>query len=237
MAELKVFSAISSINTLLREGRSVPLSGLVMVNKQRIEQLLNDLEDALDPDLERAEKLLARERELLERIELQRVEVETKAASEARATVDEANKTAQKTRLTAQKEAEEAVANARAQAEDEIRRANAQAQQIIANAQDHANRLIAKAQADAAQLVSEDTITVTAKKYAEEIQLAAQHECDRLNNETLGNLHRMLEHADISLATQLDSLRTLRQQLGMSYQEDAMNGYDEGGYPEDGYSE
>ena len=237
MAELKVFSAISSINALLREGRGVPLSGLVMVNKQRMEQLLDDLEDALDPDLERAEKLLARERELLERIERQRVEVETKAANEARTAVDEANKAAQKTRLTAQKEAEEAVANARAQAEEELRRAAEQAQQIIANAQDHANRLIAKAQADAAQMVAEDTITVTAKKYAEDIQNAAQTECDRLNDETLGNLHRMLEHADLSLASQLDALRTLRQQLGAVYHEDPMQGYDNGGYPDDGYSE
>ena len=237
MAELKVFSAISSINALLREGRGVPLSGLVMVNKQRMEQLLNDLEDALDPDLERAEKLLARERELLERIERQRVEVETKAASEARTTVDEANKAAQKTRLTAQKEAEEAVANARTQAEEELRRAAEQAQQIVANAQDHANRLITQAQADAAKMVSENTITTTAKKYAEDIQNAAQAECDRLNDETLGNLHRMLEHADLSLASQLDALRTLRQQLGMTFQENPMQGYDDGGYPDDGYSE
>lgn len=237
MAELKVFSAISSINAMLREGRGVPLSGLVMVNKQRMEQLLNDLEDALDPDLDRAEKLLARERELLDRIEKQRVEVETKAANEARATVDEANRTAQKTKLTAQKEADEALANARAQAEDEVRRATEQAQQIVANAQDHANRLIAKAQADAAQMVAEDTITLTAKKYAEDIQNAAQAECDRLNDETLGSLHRMLEHADISLATQLEALRTLRHQLGMSYEENPMSEYDDGGYPEDGYSE
>lgn len=237
MAELKVFSAISSINALLREGRGVPLSGLVMVNKQRMEQLLDDLENALDPDLDRAEKLLARERELLERIESQRVETETKAASEARALVDDANKTAQKTVSNAQKEAEETLQNARTSAEDTVRRAAEQAQQIVANAQDHANRLIAKAQSDAAQMVAEDTITLTAKKYAEDIQNAAQDECDRLNNETLGNLHRMLEHADISLATQLDALRTLRQQLGIAFQDDSLQGYDESGYPEDGYSE
>lgn len=237
MAELKVFSAISSINALLREGRSVPLSGLVMVNKQRMEQLLDDLENALDPDLDRAEKLLARERELLERIESQRVETETKAANEARTLVDDANKTAQKTVSAAQKEADKTLQDARAAAEEAVRQAAEQAQQIVANAQNHANRLIADAQASAAQLVSEDNITLTAKKYAEDIQNAAQDECDRLNNETLGNLHRMLEHADISLATQLDALRTLRQQLGVTFQDDSLPEYDESGYPEDGYSE
>ena len=237
MAELKVFSVISSINSMLREGRAVPLSGLVMVNKQRMEQLLDELEENLDPDLERAEKLLTRERELLQRIDEQRIEVETKAAAEARTMVDEANKAAQKTRLTAQKEAEEAVANARAQAESELQRAAEQAQQIIANAQNHANRMLADAQNSAAQMVAQDTITLTAKKYAEDIRNAAQTDCDRMNDETLGNLHRMLEHADISLATQLDALRTLRQQLGMTYSEEAMDGYDDGGYPEEGYSE
>ena len=54
MAELKVFSVISSISSMLREGRAVPLSGLVMVNKQRMEQLLDELEASLDPDLDRA---------------------------------------------------------------------------------------------------------------------------------------------------------------------------------------
>ena len=237
MAELKVFSVISSISSMLREGRAVPLSGLVMVNKQRMEQLLDELESSLDPDLDRAEKLLSRERELLQRIDDQRIEVETKAATEARTMVDEANKAAQKTRLTAQKEAEEAVANARAQAESELQRAAEQAQQIITNAQNHANRMLADAQNQAAQMVSQDTITLTAKKYAEDIRNAAQADCDRLNDETLGSLHRMLEHADISLATQLDALRTLRQQLGATYSEEDMEGYDDGGYPEEGYAE
>ena len=135
--------------------------------------------------------------------------------------------------MTATSEANAAAAQANAAAQS----ATEQAQQIIANAQDHASRLIAKAQADAAQMVADDTITQTAKKYAEDIQAAAQAECDRLNDETLGNLHRMLEHADISLASQLEALRTLRHQLGLGYEENAMPEYDEGGYPEDGYSE
>jgi len=226
MAELKVFSIISSINSMLREGRGVPLSGLVMVNKQRMEELLEELEANLDPDLDRAEKLLSRERELLQRIDDQRIETESKAASEARAMVDEANKAAQKTR-----------ADAEAEAAEKVRRAAEQANQMLVNAQNQANRMLAEAQNTAAQMVAQDTITLTAKKYAEDIRNAAQADCDRLNDETLGNLHRMLEHADISLATQLDSLRTLRQQLGMTYTEENMEGYDDAGYPEDGYSE
>jgi len=237
MAELKVFSAISSINALLREGRGVPLSGLVMVNKQRMEQLLNDLEAKMDPDLDRAEKLLAHERELLDKIEQQRVEVETKAANEARALVAEANKEAQQTTSKAKSEAEKLLADTKAYTEGEVQRAVEQAQQIVANANDHAKLVIANAQNEAARLVSEDNITTSAKKYADEIRAAAQAECDQLNDETLGNLHQMLEHADISLAAQLDALRTLRQQLGVTYQDDPVQDYEDGAYPDEEYAE
>lgn len=238
MAETKVYSAIESIVKLLQEGRSLPFSGgAVMVNKQRMEQLLNDLDAAIDPEIKRAEKLLARERELLEKIEQQRIEVETKAANEARTLVTDANLQAQKTISNAKKEADAKIAEATARAERDITNANEQAQRIMTSAQENANRIVETAKKEAARLVSEDNVTQNAQKYADEITMAARAECDRLNNETLGNLHQMLEHVDINLATQLNALRTLRQQLGMSYQEAPMETYDDAGYPDEEYEE
>ena len=237
MAELKVYSAISSMNAMLREGRAVPLSGLVMVNRQRMEQLLNDLEAAVPEELERAEKLLSREKELLDKIESQRIETESKANSEARKTIDDANQQAQKTIRDAKQEAESTVNNARAAANETVRQATEHANQVIMGAQDHANRLIAKAQTDAARMVSENNITVLAEKRAEETRRSAEIDCQHLHQETMDNLHQMLEHADRNLAMQLDALRALRQQLGDDVEQPAPASYEDMVYPDNSYTE
>ena len=58
MAEMQVFTVISEINNLMETSRKVPLSNLIMLDKQRMDRLLDRLSDSLDPDLEKAEKLL-----------------------------------------------------------------------------------------------------------------------------------------------------------------------------------
>lgn len=237
MAELKVFSAISSINTLLREGRSIPLSGLVAVNRQRIEQLLNDVEAALPEEMERAEKLLSREKELLAKIESQRVETENKANSEARKTVDDANRQAEKTIREANEAAEITISNARITADETVRHATEHANQMILGAQEHVKQLIEKAQADAQRLVAEDNITLNAKKYASDIQKAAQLKCEQMHNETMDELASMIEEAEASMSAQMESLRTLREQLGLEYTEEGVPSYDESVYPDATYSE
>jgi len=237
MAELKVYTAINSINALLREGRAVPLSGLVMVNRQRLEQLLNDVEAALPEEMERAERLLSREKELLAKIENQRIETENKANSEARKTIDDANQQAQKTIRDAKQEAETTINNARTAASETVRQATEHANQVILGAQDHANRLVAKAQSDASRMVAESNITAMAEKNAAETRRSAEIDCQRLHQETMDSLHQMLEHADRNLAIQLDALRALRQQLGAEIEDAAAPAYEDSVYPDASYSE
>ena len=76
MAEMQVFTVISEINNLMETSRKVPLSNLIMLDKQRMDRLLDRLSDSLDPDLEKAEKLLARERELLDGPERRTLQLE-----------------------------------------------------------------------------------------------------------------------------------------------------------------
>ena len=84
MAELKVFTVLSEINALMDSCKKVPLSNLIMLDRTRMEQLLDKLEGSLDPDLEKAEKLLSKERELLEGVERRTREISEKAAREAK---------------------------------------------------------------------------------------------------------------------------------------------------------
>lgn len=238
MAEMKVNELADDAVSLLRESRTMPLSGgMVLVNRQVMEELLNDLKNAIPGDIQRAENLLQRERELLDQIEAKRREVENKSQEEARKTVDEANRYAQKTVKEAKETAEATVARAHAAAEEEKRMASEKANQMMLGARDYAQRLISKAQADAARLVSEDSITKTAQKYADDIRRAAEMESQRLNHETLTALHQMMEHVDNGFTAQLSALRALRQEMGAQVTEEAPQNYEDSIYPDVSYNE
>lgn len=238
MAELKVYVVADEIENLLRESRTMPLSGgMVLVNRQAMENLINDLKNAFPENVERAERLLERERELLNKIETQRREVESKAQEDARKTMDEANRYAQKTVKEAKETAETTVANAHAAAEEEKRVASEQANQMMMGARDYAQRLLNKAQADANRMVAEDSITKAAQKYADDIRRTAELENERLNRETLSALHQMMEHVDNSLSGQLSTLRALRQEMGAQVAEEAPQTFEESIYPDVSYNE
>ncbi len=225
MAELKVFSAISAIFALMDSSKRVPLSNLIMVDKQKLEDLLNELQDAYEPELEKAEKLLENERSMLEELDRRVRAAEEKSARESKETIDNANRTAKAT-----------LEKATAEANDMMQKAADQANQTVALAQADANRRIAAAQADADNRVAQHTITQRAQAKAAEIEENARQECGRMHQDTVANLTQMLEHADLSLSSQLDALRTLRQQLGVAaYEEPAQENYDASPYPDDGY--
>lgn len=177
MAEMQVFTVISEINNLMETSRKVPLSNLIMLDKQRMDRLLDRLSDSLDPDLEKAEKLLARERELL----------------------DEVERRARETNEKATREANDMTAKAKASADETVRGAKASADETVRQATEHANQLVAgsagarqppgqRGATQAAQLVEENEITQRAQARAAEITEAAQQECARLRQETLANL-------------------------------------------------
>ena len=226
MAELKVFTVLSEISALLDNSRKVPLSNLVMVDRDRMNQLLDKLEACFDPDLEMARKLLAKEAEVLDGVNRRAKEISEKAAADAEQTTNTANANARKM-----------VEDAKQQAEDTLRQATDRANQMLAGAQAQANQMIASAQMQANQMVEENEITQRAQARAVEITEAAQQESSRLQQETLGTLSQLLEHADIGLGAQLDALRTMRQQLGAGYIDPGQMDYQPGGYPQDGYGE
>ena len=95
--------------------------------------------------------------------------------------------------------------------------------------------MIATAQMQSAQMVEENEITQRAQARAAEITEAAQQESSRIQQETMGTLSQLLEHADIGLGAQLDALRTMRQQLGAGYASSLQEEYQQGDYPQNGY--
>ena len=226
MAEMKVFTLLSEINALMGNSKRVPLkNNLIVLDRTRMEELLDRLEQSLDPDLKNAEKLLARERELLDNVEKRAREISEKADREAQETTERADR-----------EAKQALDEARSSAENTLRQSTDQANRMLSDAQNQANQMIAAAQNQAAQMVEEDEITQRARARASELEETARQECDRLRQETMGTLSQLLEHADIGLGAQLDALRTMRQQLGAAYADAQQNGYGGEGYsPDDGY--
>ena len=113
-----------------------------------------------------------------------------------------------------------------AAAKDTQRKATDYANQTVAGAQAEAQNIIQMAQAQAAQLVEENEITQRAQARAAEINDDAMQACNRMQQDTVARLARLLEDADGGLATQLDAVRTMRQQLQMGGYADS----DQGGY-------
>ena len=84
MPEQKTFVIISTIRQMLDSCRKMPLTnGVVLVNKEELEGLLDELRSAIDPDVQKAEKLLEREHEILSELERRVQATEEKAAREA----------------------------------------------------------------------------------------------------------------------------------------------------------
>ncbi|MBQ2028513.1 MAG: hypothetical protein II481_03640 [Clostridia bacterium] len=211
MADLDVYAAISEINALIEGSRKVPLSNMIMVDRNRLEDLLDRLHDSFGPDLEKAKTLLDKEQELRRRWD----EHTEEAERNARETIDKATE-----------QAHRLISDADVAAKDTQRKATDYANQTVAGAQAEAQNIIQMAQAQAAQLVEENEITQRAQARAAEINDDAMQACNRMQQDTVARLARLLEDADGGLATQLDAVRTMRQQLQMGGYADS----DQGGY-------
>ena len=184
---------------------------MIMVDRNRLEDLLDRLHDSFGPDLEKAKTLLDKEQELRRRWD----EHTEEAERNARETIDKATE-----------QAHRLISDADAAAKDTQRKATDYANQTVAGAQAEAQNIIQMAQAQAAQLVEENEITQRAQARAAEINEDAMQACNRMQQDTVARLARLLEDADGGLATQLDAVRTMRQQLQMGGYADS----DQGGY-------
>ncbi len=197
---LKMFDLIDRLKQLADSAGRVPLSGKILLDGHSLKQLLQQLEDSVDPDVRDARSVLDQQDVILK-----------KASQEAETTVRDANATAQSTLEDATRRAQAALADAQARAADMARDAADKANAMVADAQTRSAAMLADAQARAEQLVSENEIVLRANREAQSIFQAARNDSDRYKATVDGQVNELLLNADNSLSQQLDAVRQLRQ--------------------------
>ena len=201
-SKLKVFDYVDQLNHLAETAKKVPLSNLIMVDKQSLKQLVQRVESSIDPDIRTAQEVLATEKEIKDAANQQAEQARAEAEQYAKHTTEDAN-------TRAQAALQEAQARAAEMSRDAADKANA----MVADAQARAAAIVADAQARADQLVADDQITQRATAEAAQLVQQAHMDCDQYRQSIMNAIYQTLDRADVTLGGQLDQLRQLRQTL------------------------
>ena len=200
--KLSTFDLIDRLELMVSNAKTIPLYNRVMVEKEELIKVLGSLRDSIPADLQQARQLLAVEQEIIDESKRQAEETTRDASQNARATIENANSQAQST-----------IADAQARAAETLRTATDQANAMVADAQARSSALVADAQARAQQLVADSEIIARAQAEAQEMLESTHRECEDFSARIHGAVSQMMDHADVSLAQQLDALRALRQEI------------------------
>ena len=197
---LRMLDLIDRLKQLAESAGKVPLSNKIFLDGHALKQLLQQLEDSVDPDIRNAKAVLDQEKVII-----------SKASQEAEATVREAKNTAKSTTEEAAHSAQATIADAQARAAEMAQDAADKANAMVADAQTRANAMLADAQARAEQMVSENEIVVRANREAESIYQNVKNNSDRYQAMVNGQVNDLLLTADNALSQQMDAIRQLRQ--------------------------
>lgn len=200
--KLMTFELIDRLNLLVSGARTIPLSNRVMVDKDELLRLMQQLEQSIPNDLQQARQLLAVEQQIIDESRRQADDTTKEANQKARTTVDSANSQAQAT-----------LADANSRASETMRTATDQANAMVADARNRANAVLADAQTRAQQMVADSEIIARAQAEAQELLESAHRECEDYTMRVHGAVAQMMEQADAGLSQQLDALRALRQEI------------------------
>ena len=207
--KIALLQIVDRLKILVTNARSVPLTQKVMIEKQQLSDLLQQLEQNLDPSLARAQQILIQEQQIIDAANAAAAQTVNQANASAEEAVNQANITAQQTVEDANAQANATIADANARAADTVRLANDQANQTVASAQQQAAAMIAEATARAQQMVDEDEITLRAKEGAEKLMDDTQRACADMKAKVTGSMKTILEETGSKMTEQLEALRAL----------------------------
>lgn len=212
MSKTEVFALADELTLLLKNAKKIPLTDSVMINQSTAVDLLKRIISSYDPSLETAQQILENEEHILVDAKAKAEETIQQAMAQAQGTVNESNNYAQST-----KESADAYAGqTRKAAEDE-------ASAVLADAQARAHHMVEDAKAQADELVSKTTVLARAEAQAQEILENANQHAQALRSQTQQELDGLLGHVDNTVATQLNELRLIRQNLVNIQFEDGEN--------------
>lgn len=210
MSKTEVFALADELTLLLKNAKKIPLTDTVMVSQNTAVDLIKRIISAYDPSLENAQKIIENEEHILVDAKTKAEETIQSAMAQAQGTVNESNNYAQTTKESADAYASQT----RKAAEDEV-------SAILADAQARAHHMVEDAKAQADELVSKTTVLARAEAQAQDILENANQHAQALRTQTQQELDGLLGHVDNTVATQLNELRLIRQNIAnIQYEEE-----------------
>lgn len=203
--QIRSYELIDRMSLAIQEARPIPLTQKIVVDRAEMEKLLRLMEESLPVDVQTASKVLEKSEQLL-----------ADSTAQAQSLVKQANEQAENTVNQANEQATGTVNLANQQAAEVTREASERANAMVADAQARAQAMIADAQAQANNLVAESEIVARAQAQAQEMLEATRRECDDYSMRIQAAVNQMMERVDVALVQQLDSLRTLHQEINMN---------------------
>lgn len=202
MPKTEVFALADELTLLIKNAKRIPLTDTAMVNQTTAIDLVKRVISSYDPALEVAQKVLDNEEHIIVDAQHKADEALQQAQAQSQGMVNEANNYAQSSKQSA----DNYMAQMRKAAEDE---ANA----VLADAQARAHNMVEDAKARADVLVSKTTVLARAEAQAQEILENANQHAQALRAQTAQELDSLLGHIDGTVASQLNELRLIRQNL------------------------
>ena len=202
--------AMERFNTILEEMNGMVLnsrkaflnSNACIVDRERLCQLMQDLQDSLPAELDQAKKIIK-----------ERTSILSKASSEANEKVQQASVSARRMTDEAAQKAQMTTSAAEYSAQETFRKSNEEAQGRVEAAKQEALRIVEEANQHAAALVSQEEVTARAQVEADELRQRTQEEMANLRHEVFNYLDGVLGEIDRTLVEKTNHLRMTRQDL------------------------
>ncbi|MGI6215336.1 MAG: hypothetical protein ACOYIT_05610 [Christensenellales bacterium] len=190
MARNEVFAIVDQISLSIQNAKKVPLTNLAMVDPDMILDLLKRLTSNYDPQLEKADIILSKEKNIIDDATANAEKAISEADAQAQSMINEANSYAQNTR-----------ASADAYAAETVHQAEERAKAIMADAKTRSEQSFEDAKARADELVSETAVLARAQAEAEELLNNANEHAAALEQQTHQDIINILSQIENNLRT------------------------------------
>lgn len=213
---LMIYQLIDRLKLTVTNGKSVPFTKQVMLNREELDKLLGQMEASLGSDVQRAKEVLDLEGRLIGEAQ-QRVsdaeaaynDLVARGNAEATGIVNQAHADQQQILEKANADANAILVDANARLAD----AQEQANMTVVQAEQQRSEILAEANARAEQLVDENEITTRARAKAEEILDEVQRKCTNLQNSVCTSLLQIISQTEEGIQGQIGVLNTLKESI------------------------
>lgn len=205
MSRDNVIRYLDQMEIEMRNAKKVPFSDTVFVSVPRFTELLANIRSAYDPELEKAQKILENEAQILRDAGAEA----SKMTSDAKGTLQKAQQDGEAIARQADEYANKVRHECEQLRQQTLKRLEQECQAMRADTEARIAQMMEDARQRQDQLVSQETVLTRAKMEAGEIIDNANQQVNALWQRTHRDLGQMIDGLESNLSARLDEIRTM----------------------------